>query len=158
MLDTTTILIVDDHPSVRNGLRALIETASDMVVVGDAYDCETAVQMAYTLQPDVIILDMMSTSQDGIGMVRAVRRSSPRSQILILTDHERSDQVLDVFREGVRGYLLKDTLSANLTAAIRSVLEGKMIIHRGIAHSVCDAPEMLFAGQPSNKPEIFPTS
>jgi DNA-binding NarL/FixJ family response regulator len=157
MLDATTILIVDNYPSVRNGLRALIETASDMVVVGDAYDCATAVQLAYTLQPDVIILDMMSASQDGIGIVRAIRRSSPRSQILILTGHERCDQVEDIFREGVRGYLLKDPLAANITAAIHAVLDGKLIIHRGIAHAVSGSSKMAPENYPDKMPEIFPT-
>ena len=158
MLDTTTILIVDDHATVRNGLRALIETASDMVVIGEAYDCATAVELAHTLQPDIIILDMMSVSQDGIANVRALRRSAPRSQILILTGYERCDQVADVFREGVRGYLLKDPLSANITAAIRSVIDGKIIIHHGIAHAILTAGELLFENQPVSEPQIFPGS
>ncbi|NCF67948.1 MAG: response regulator [Chloroflexi bacterium] len=156
MLDTTTILIIDAHPSVRNALRALIETESDIVVVGDGHDFESAVKMAHTLQPDVIILDMMSASKDGIGMVRAVRRSSPKSQIIILTDHDYSNRVVDVFREGVRGFLLKDPLSADIIAAIRGVLDGKIIIHREVANAIPGATELLFENQPATMPELFP--
>ena len=156
MLDTTTILIIDAHPSVRNALRALIETESDIVVVGDGYDFESAVKMAHTLQPDVIILDMMSASKDGIGMVRAVRRSSPKSQIIILTDHDYSNRVVDVLREGVRGFLLKDPLSADIIAAIRGVLDGKIIIHREVANAIPGATELLFEKQPATIPELFP--
>jgi len=146
MNDTFTILIVDSHPSVRSGLRALLKTAPDMEVIGDTHDCETAVNMAYMFHPDIIILDMMAPRRNGIGIMRAVRRASPESKILVLTDNDNTDQVLNAINEGARGYLLKDPLSADIASAIRDVLDGKLIVHYRAAQMLKDehlADEML---------------
>jgi NarL family two-component system response regulator LiaR len=136
MADRNTILIIDRHPSVRNGLRALFATTPDMKVIGDAHNCFSAVQAAQNLNPDIIILDMMSSGRNGHSIVRALRQASPHSQILILTDYDGSDQILKVIREGARGYLLKDPLSTDITSAVREVLNGKLIIHRGLANTI----------------------
>ena len=149
-----TILIVDEHPSVRSGLSALIETVPDMDVIGDAYDCSSAVHAANRLKPDVIILDMMSASRNGIGIVRELRRASPHSQILILTDYDSSDQVLDIIQAGVRGYLLKDPLSADIASAIRNILNGKVIIHRDIARSLTNKSERPAKQSSNSIPEF----
>jgi NarL family two-component system response regulator LiaR len=154
MTDRNTILIVDSHPSVRSGLRALIKTTPDMKVIGEAHDCVSAVQTAHNLSPDIIILDMMSTARNGLTIVRALRQASPHSQILILTDYDGSEQILDVIREGARGYLLKDPLSTDIASAIREVLAGKLIIHRGLAHTFENARKEDFEDIPGAIPEL----
>lgn len=149
-----TILIVDGHPSVRGGLRALFETDPDMEVVGDAHDDLTAIEAAYKLNPTIIILDMMVSSHNQLGIVRALRQSSPDSQILILTDYDGSDLVLDVVHEGARGYLLKDPLSANIASAIRNMLDGNLIIHRDIARSLSEENKLNPQRRASLMPEF----
>jgi DNA-binding NarL/FixJ family response regulator len=139
MPDKTTVLVVDEHPSVRDGLRALISAAPDMAVVGEASEGEEAVEAARQWQPDVIVLDLMSAEQGSIDTIRAMRRASPDSQVIVLTDYEGADQVLDVVSEGVRGYLLKDPLSAEIASVIRNVVNGKVIIHRGVIQPFLDA-------------------
>ncbi len=133
MTDIITILIVDSHAAVRSGLRALIETVPEMMVIGDTHDVETAVFLAQNFHPDIIILDMMSENQNGIDILRTVRRASYESKILILTDNNNSDEILNAVQAGARGYLLKDPLSADIASAIHDIMAGKLILHYGIA-------------------------
>jgi DNA-binding NarL/FixJ family response regulator len=133
MKDLITILIVDSHPSVRSGLRALIETVPGMEVIGDTNNCETAVAIAHTFKPEIVILDTMPAWQNGIGIIRALRRASPESKILILTDNDNSVVIVRAIQEGARGYLLKDPLSADIASAIYDILDGKLVLHYGVA-------------------------
>lgn len=142
MDEQITILIVDNHQSVRSGLRALIETVPGMGVIGDTYDCETAVALAYDQKPKVIILDMMPSGKNGIGIMRAVRRASPTSKILILTDNDNSEVILSAIQEGARGYLLKDPLSADIALAIRDIMDGKLILHYGVAKILKESKDL----------------
>jgi len=154
MLRKNTILIVDRHPSVRGGLRALFETDPDMEVVGDACDYMTAVEAAQDLEPNIIILDLMSAGRNGLGIIRALRHASPSSQILILTDYDGTDQIFDIVQEGVSGYLLKDPLSADIASAIRNILDGNLIIHRDIARSLTKKHEPMAQKNSETIPEF----
>ena len=153
----TTVLIVDEHPSVRDGLRALISAAPDMVVVGEAGAGESAADQARQWQPDVIVLDLMSAERGSIDKIRVVRRASPDSQVIVLTDYEGADQVLDVVSEGVRGYLLKDPLSAEIASVIRSVVDGKVIIHRGVIKPFLDAIQVFPDPTTAVRPDVETT-
>ncbi|MDX1417232.1 MAG: response regulator transcription factor [Candidatus Promineifilaceae bacterium] len=135
-----TILIIDSHPSVRSGLQALIETSPGMSVIGDTYSCESAVYLAHMHRPNVIILDTKTNQRDGIGMLRAVRRASPQSKILVLTDNINSTAIEQAIAEGAHGYLLKDPLSADIAAAIHDILDGKLILHDAVANILAEVP------------------
>ena len=133
MSDAISILLIDSHPSVRSGLRALIETVPGMEVVGDSNNRETAVALALRHHPDIIILDMMPPGQNGLGIMRAVRSASPNSKFLILTDNGNSNAILHAVEEGASGYLLKDPLSADIASAVRDIMDGKFVFHYGVA-------------------------
>ncbi len=139
MNDPIKILIVDDYAVVRHGLRALIDTASGMVVVGEADDGLTAVQQAQHLRPDVIVMDLIMPGLDGIGAVSAIKQASPFSHILILSNFGEAQQVRDALRAGVHGYLLKDAVLTDVVKAIRDVHQGKLALHPSITHILIEA-------------------
>ena len=134
MMDKITILIADDHPPFRLGLRALLESAEDVLVVGEVGSGTEAVIQAGKLQPDVILMDIqMSDEMNGIEATRRILHSSPHIAILVLTMFEDDDFVFSALRAGARGYLLKGTLKADLLRAIHSVASGDAVFGAAIA-------------------------
>jgi DNA-binding NarL/FixJ family response regulator len=115
------ILIVDDYAVVRAGLRALLESEPDMMVVGEAEDGETAVSQARLLQPDVILLDMLLPDFDGLWVVQAIRLDKPTARILILSNYNEPKRVEAVLAAGAAGYLLKDQHFASVVTAVRNL-------------------------------------
>lgn len=132
-MDIITILIVDDHPPFRAGLRALLESAADVTVVGDVDSGEEAILLAARLQPDVILMDIQMSAMNGIEATRRILITSPHIAILILTMFEDDDFVFAALRAGARGYLLKGTMKADLLRAIEAVARGEAIFGAGIA-------------------------
>lgn len=132
-MDTITVLIVDDHPPFRAGLRALLESTADVTVVGDVDSGEEAILLAAKLQPDVILMDIQMSAMNGIEATRRILITSPHIAILILTMFEDDDFVFAALRAGARGYLLKGTMKADLLRAIEAVARGEAIFGAGIA-------------------------
>ena len=132
-MEKITILIADDHPPFRSGLRALLESSQDVSVVGEVGTGEEAVIQAIQLQPDVILMDIQMSGLNGIEATRQILHSSPHIAILVLTMFEDDDFVFSALRAGARGYLLKGTLKADLLRAIRSVSTGEAIFGAAIA-------------------------
>ncbi len=136
-------LIVDDHPLVRSGLRAVLATADDVDVVGEAATGEEAVQLATALQPDVVVMDL---SMPGIGGVEATRRiveATPHVHVLVLTLFENDGSLLAALRAGARGYLLKEANEVEVLRAIRTVSSGDALIGGPMARrlaALLDAP------------------
>ena len=128
------VLIVDDYAVVRHGLLALIDTAPDMIVVGEAEDGLTAVKKAQVLNPDVIVMDLVMPGLDGIGAIEAIKQDSPQTCILILTNFGDEYRVLTALRAGAQGYLLKDAVLTDVVEAIRDVHTGKLALHPSITH------------------------
>lgn len=122
------LLVVDDHPVVRQGLRTFLETRADFEVVGEAGDGETAVAEAWRLQPDVILMDLVMPGVDGLAAIGRIRASNPSARILVLTSFASADQVLPALRAGAAGYLLKDAAPAEVEAAIRAVHRGEGLL------------------------------
>ena len=127
--DQIRVLIVDDYANVRQGLSALLETAQDIVVVGEAVNGSTAIQQALTLQPDVIVMDLIKPGLQGIETIETIKRRIPHARILILTNFGEEELVLSAFRSGAQGYLLKDAMMTNVVEAIRDVYDGKLTLH-----------------------------
>ena len=118
------ILVVDDHPIVRQGLVAALEDEADFEVIGSASSAEEALALARRLRPDLVLLDL---ELPGIGGVEAIPRlleASPSTRILIFTAYDTDDRVLDAVRAGAGGYLLKGAAVAEIAAAIRTVAGG----------------------------------
>lgn len=133
------ILIADDHPVFRFGLRALLEAQSDMVVVGEAESGTTAVQMAQSLQPDVVLMDINMPALNGIEATKQIMASatSPRTAVLIITMFD-DDTVFTAVRAGARGYLLKGAQGDETLRAIRAVANGEVIFSPGVAAQMMD--------------------
>lgn len=130
------ILIADDHAIVREGLRALIAGRPDMELVGEAKDGEEAVTLAHTLQPDVILIDLMMPRKSGLEAIQEIRKENPRARILVLTSFADDDQVLSAIRSGALGYLLKDSMPQELIEAIRGVYRGESSLPPALAHKL----------------------
>jgi NarL family two-component system response regulator LiaR len=134
--DTIRVLIADDHAVVREGLRALINGKPDMEVVGEATDGVGAAHQAQSLQPDVILLDLVMPRMDGIAAIREIVRENPDARILVLTSFAGDDQVFPAIRAGALGYLLKDSSSDELIRAVRDVYHGEPSLHSTVARKL----------------------
>jgi NarL family two-component system response regulator LiaR len=136
MTETIRILIADDHAIVREGLRALIGTKPDMELVGEAADGVEAVLKARSLQPDVILLDLVMPRKDGIEAIGEIKRENPKARILVLTSFAEDEKVFPAIQSGALGYLLKDSSPQELLQAIREVYRGESSLHPAIARKL----------------------
>ena len=130
------LLVVDDHPVVRQGLRTFLETRADFEVVGEAGDGETAVTLAAQLRPDVILMDLVMPGVGGLEAINQIRAADASARILVLTSFASADQVLPALRAGAAGYLLKDAAPAEVEAAIRAVHRGEGLIDPAVTATV----------------------
>ncbi|KAA3644198.1 MAG: DNA-binding response regulator [Chloroflexi bacterium] len=130
------ILIVDDHGIVRKGTRALLDRIPDFAVVGEASDGKEAVAQAESLQPDVILMDLMMPEMDGIEAIGLISTSWPDSRILALTSFAADDKLFPAIKAGALGYMLKDADPEDLIEAIRQIYRGEPSLHPSIARKV----------------------
>ncbi|MCB0212908.1 MAG: response regulator transcription factor [Anaerolineae bacterium] len=128
MSDLIRILIADDHFVVRQGLSTLLVPRNGMEVVGEAANGREAVDLARTLRPDVILIDMIMPEMDGPQAIALIKADNPQARIVVLTSFGENDQVAAAIKAGALGYLLKDSSPDDLFHAIRSAYEGKMAL------------------------------
>jgi len=131
-----TVLIADDHTIIRDGLRALLGTCPDLEVVGEAGDGLEAVRQVERLQPDLVLMDVSMPRADGIEAIREIARRFPRTRTLALTMRRDEEAFLDVMRAGASGYVVKETSSPDLLAAIRKVLAGLSYVSADLSRPV----------------------
>ena len=124
------VLIVDDHELVRTGVTGLLASAADIDVLGEAGSCKEAVQQARRLTPDVILLDVRMPDGDGLGVVEALKRESPKSSVIVLTAYEDLDYLARAVAVGAAGYVLKGVRRADLVSAIHAAATGASFIDR----------------------------
>jgi two-component system, NarL family, response regulator LiaR len=134
-----TVLIVDDHAVVRQGLRTFIELQDDLQVVGEGANGAEAIALAKQLQPDVVLLDLVMPQMDGVEATKGILEQSPASRVLILTSFGEDDKVFPAIRAGAQGYLLKDIHPDALVKAIRDAYQGKVQLHPEIAKKLMAA-------------------
>ncbi len=127
------ILIVDDHPIVRGGLRALLASLPDHEVVAEAADGESALREAVLTDPDVILMDIRMPGMGGLEAARRITRAVPGAAILMLTMHDDDETVFAAMRAGARGYVLKGASQEEIDRAIRGVAAGDVIFGPGVA-------------------------
>lgn len=131
-----SILIVDDHEVVRNGIRAYLETLPKFNVVGEAASGEEAIKMAGELIPDVVLMDLVMPGMDGIETTREVKKISPRTQIVVLTSYHEDEQIFPALKAGAISYVLKDMKMDKLAEAIQSAIHGEVTLHPLVATRV----------------------
>jgi DNA-binding NarL/FixJ family response regulator len=147
------ILIADDHPLFRGGLRALLDSVADTEVVGEAATGEETVEVALALTPDVVVMDINMPGLNGIDATREILDRSERINVLIMTMHDDDDAVFAAIRAGARGYQLKGAAQDETLRAIRSVANGEAIFGPGIA----DRLRHFLATPPARDPNLaFP--
>ena len=131
-MERTRVVVVDDHAMMRAGLRMLINSQSDMEVVGEADDGRGAIEQAMALRPDVLLLDLSMPGLGGIVAVERVRKESAKTKILILTMHEDPEYLRQALEAGASGYLVKRAADTELLAAIRAVRRGEGYIYSSL--------------------------
>lgn len=127
------VLIADDHPIVREGVRTLIASEPGMELVGEATNGAEAISLARALQPDVILMDLIMPVKNGLEAINEIKRRDPQISILVLTSFAEEDKVFPAIRAGALGYLLKDTAPDQLLRAIYDVHRGESSLHPSIA-------------------------
>jgi two-component system, NarL family, response regulator LiaR len=135
-VERVTILVADDHPVVRQGLRTFLATQDDLDVVGEAATCTEAAERAAELRPDVVLLDLVMPGGDGIEAARKIRDASPGSKVIVLTSSPDDATVLPALEAGAAGYLLKDVEPQELAEGVRRVHRGESLLHPAVAPRV----------------------
>jgi DNA-binding NarL/FixJ family response regulator len=137
-MEPTRVLIVDDHPVFRVGLRLLLEADPDIEVVGEAGTGREAISAAAELQPDVVVMDLHMPEVNGVDATRSIVRTSPHIGVLMLTMLEDDESVFAAVRVGARGYLLKDAMQSDIVHAVHAVGAGTAVFGQGIAQRIMD--------------------
>ena len=150
MGDAIRVAIADDHPVVRRGLRAFLDSLDDIEVVGEAVDGEAAVRLAVTEEPDVLLLDLKMPKLDGIGVISRLRSRGASTRILVLTSFTAQQEVIPAIQAGADGYLLKDADPSELEQAIRAVYRGDPLLAPEAAAAVMAA----VSGRTPDVPEL----
>ena len=127
------VLVVDDHPMVRQGLRSFLALQQDMELVGEAADGEEAASLVEGLLPDVVLMDLVMPGLGGVEAIRRVRALSPSTRVIVLTSFAEDDHVFPAVKAGAAGYLLKDVEPAALAEAIRTVHRGEALLDPSVA-------------------------
>ncbi|HAJ34866.1 MAG TPA: DNA-binding response regulator [Chloroflexi bacterium] len=140
MTELIRILIADDHFVVRQGLATLLVPRNGMQVVGEAATGAEAVELALTLRPDVILMDMIMPELDGAAAIARIKAQNPAARILVLTSFGEREKVAAALQAGAAGYLLKDSSPDDLFAAIRSVHRGNLVIPQELAKELMQPP------------------
>ncbi len=136
MTELISVLIVDDHALVRQGVRAFLETQPDLTVVGEAESGEEAIRLAADLVPDVVLMDLVMPEMDGVEATRKLKLVSPRSQVIVLTSYHEDEHIFPAIRAGALSYLLKDVGARELADAVRKAAHAEAVLHPRVAARV----------------------
>lgn len=128
-----TVLIVDDHALVREGVRGFLDAQDDLHVVGEAGSGQEALRLAAQAVPDVVLMDLLMPGMDGVEATRRLKEVSPRTQVVVLTSHYDDGHVFSALRAGALSYVLKDVGSGELAGAVRRAARGEPTLHPRVA-------------------------
>ncbi len=128
-----TVLLVDDHALVRQGVRAFLEAQADFTVVGEAESGTSAVKLAQEHIPDVVLMDLVMPEMDGVEATRLVKDTSPRTQVVILTSYHEDEHIFPALQAGAISYILKDVKMEELAEAVKRAAQGEVTLHPRVA-------------------------
>ncbi len=150
-----SVFIADDHTVVRDGLRLLIETQSDMKVVSEASNGREAARQVLHTNPDVVIMDLAMPELNGVEATRQIRENCPATKVIILSMHSSSEHIFQALKAGAHGYLLKESAGMEVISAIRVVHSGKRYLSEKIGDQMIDEyihnREIVETGSPLSK-------
>jgi DNA-binding NarL/FixJ family response regulator len=147
------VLIADDHPLFRKGMRTLLSSMPDVLIAGEATTGAEAVEQALELKPDLVLMDLQMPEGGGLEATRRITAADPRVHILVVTLFEDDDSVFAALQAGARGYILKDADEEEMMRAIRAIGEGEAIFSPAIAARLMD---YFASGRPSTSAAVFP--
>ena len=153
-MSLTTIVLADDHHVVRQGLRALLEAEPGFSVVAEAADGLAAADLVERLKPNVLVLDLMMPRLGGLEVARQVRRRSPQTRVVVLSMHANEAYVLEALRNGVAGYVLKESTAADLVQAVREAVAGRRYLSPPLSER---AIELYVQKAQATLPDIYET-
>lgn len=133
-----SVLLVDDHSIVRDGLRVLLEAEGDIQVVGGAANGLEAVRMVRELKPDVVVMDLAMPDLNGTEATAQIHEVSPTTEVLVLSMHSTAEHILRAFQAGARGYVLKESAGPEVVAAVRTVHRGTRYLSHKIVGTVLE--------------------
>ena len=136
MAELISVLLVDDHSVVRQGVRAFLVTQPDIAVVDEAGSGEEAVKLAEKHVPDVVLMDLIMPGMDGVEATRRVKQVSPRSQVVVLTSYHEDEHTFPALKSGALSYILKDLSAEELADAVRKAAVGEAVLHPRVAARV----------------------
>jgi two-component system, NarL family, response regulator NreC len=132
------ILLADDHAVVRRGFQMILAEQADMEIVGEAGNGREALELAAKLKPDVVVMDVAMPELNGIEATRRMAENAPHARVLALSMHKDSVYVREILRAGARGYLLKDSVAADLVSAVRAIAAGEGYLSPAVSDAVLD--------------------
>ena len=138
MTSPMSILIVDDHEVVRNGIRAYLETLPEFNVVGEAASGEDAISLVTELIPDIVLLDLIMPGMDGVEATRRIKQISPRTQVVVLTSYHEDVHIFPALKAGAIAYILKDMKMDKLVEVLHRALQGEVTLHPRVAARVLE--------------------
>lgn len=136
MIEQISIMIIDDHAVVRQGVRAFLEIQPDFVVVGEAASGEAGVQLAAEYAPDIALVDLVMPGIDGMEAIRRIKQVSPHTQIIVLTSYHEDEYIFPALRAGALSYVLKDVNPDELAETVRKAFRGESVLHSRVAARV----------------------
>lgn len=136
MSDKISVLIIDDHKVVRQGVKAFLETQPNITVVAEADSGEVGIELAAEHAPDVVLMDLVMPGLDGVESTRRVKQASPRTQVIVLTSYYQDEFIFPAIRAGALSYLLKDAEPEELAEAVRKAAKGEAVLHPRVAARV----------------------
>jgi DNA-binding NarL/FixJ family response regulator len=145
MVKKKSVLVVDDHPLIREGLKVIIGRSSNFEVVGEAGTATEGFRMAKELKPDLALLDISMPGESGIELTRRMKSALPGTRILIVSMHSKIDYIIEAFKAGASGYMVKESAAEMLLTALESIAKGEHYLDSPLSHSVIEkliiAPE-----------------